>query len=808
MNAEETRQRILELFEAALQEKPAKRPEYLLQACGANDQLWAEVSSLVAEYEFRGETVEPPPAVSGDSRAHLPAAGSLAGTTIGHYEVGRELGRGGMGVVFEARDLKIGRTIALKTIRLDQSGSPVLQRWQRERLFREARSAGALSHPNIVTIYESDAQEDLAYIAMEYVDGPTLQQRMSAVGRFPAGEALDLLRQAAEALDYAHEAGVVHRDIKPANLMLNHGKTVKVTDFGIAKLTIPDQMTRTAVLTGTPGYMSPEQIQGLAVDGMTDQFSLAVVAYEMLIGWKPFRAESIFTIVHQIVYGDRPAATSAAPDLPPAVDDVFYRALARSHEERYGSCAEFVAELEQALGSKREEKGDPVNARTGGAEKSGIPGLHLPAAETHIAKDEPHRGKRRFRVMDVVAGFAVNVQTHVRKLDVWRSGHQRAPDDETGQPIRPVIARSSNRRIRMWVLCGIAMACVITAAVWWQSGLMKRRSPVRTKLVGSILTALDEDDRPVWSYRLPNVPDDHTGALTQRVSFVDLDGDGRKELLYVYFSPDAKNASPTVYCINQDGKARWTWQPGRTVRTPLGRQYSGPFFVNLIGVLNQARKDGGRIVVGSHHMFDWPYQLALLSAEGKVVSEYWHAGWFFDMNIVDFDCDGIEEVLLGGVNDSYADEMEDGRNYRATFVVLGSRQMGGSGVVRPGDDNVVDGIPPAQERAVLVFRGLTATGDANRFYEASGLEVFADGHIDVILKPSSLPHEPFAYFDFDSQLHLTSVSPEANLREKLIAELPRTATAAEQMTHIMERLGKIRYLKNDFGAQGSHALHD
>jgi hypothetical protein len=134
--------------------------------------------------------------------------------------------------------------------------------------------------------------------------------------------------------------------------------------------------------------------------------------------------------------------------------------------------------------------------------------------------------------------------------------------------------------------------------------------------------------------------------------------------------------------------------------------------------------------------------------------------------------------------------------------------MGGSGVVRPGDDNVVDGIPPAQERAVLVFRGLTATGDANRFYEASGLEVFADGHIDVILKPSSLPHEPFAYFDFDSQLHLTSVSPEANLREKLIAELPRTATAAEQMTHIMERLGKIRYLKNDFGAQGSHALHD
>jgi hypothetical protein len=410
--------------------------------------------------------------------------------------------------------------------------------------------------------------------------------------------------------------------------------------------------------------------------------------------------------------------------------------------------------------------------------------------------------------MDVLAGFAVNVQMQVRKLDVWRSGGQRASDNETGQPDRPEIARSAGRRIRMLALCGIAMACVIIGAVWWQSGLMKRRSPVRTKLVGSILTALDEEDRPVWSYRLPNAPDDQTAALIQRVSFVDLDGDGRKELLYVYFSRDKKNASPTVYCINQDGKARWTWQPGRTVRTPLGHQYSGPFFVNLIGILKQARKDGGRIVVGSHHMYDWPYQLALLSAEGKVVSEYWHAGWFFDMNIVDFDGDGIEEVLLGGVNDSYADVVEDGRNYRATFVVLGSRQMGGSGVVRPGDDKVVDGIPPAQERAVLVFRALTATGDANRFYGASGLEVFADGHIDVVLKPSNLPHEPFAYFDFDSQLHLRSILPEANLRAKLIAELPRTATAAEQMTHIMERLGKIKYLKNDFAAQGPQSLHN
>ncbi|MGD0578905.1 MAG: serine/threonine-protein kinase, partial [Bryobacteraceae bacterium] len=409
MSAEQNRQRILELFEAALQEEPAKRPEFLLRECGANDWLWAEVSSLVAEYEFRGETVEPQPG-QGESRAQWPQTGSIAPTTIGHYEIGRELGRGGMGVVFEARDFQIGRTIALKTIRLDQSGSPVLQRWLRERLFREARSAGALSHPNIVTIYESDAQEDLAYIAMEYVDGPTLLQRMNAAGRLPAGEALDILRQAAGALDYAHEAGVVHRDIKPANLMLHHGTMVKITDFGIAKVTSVDQITRTATLTGTPSYMSPEQIQGLAVDGTTDQFSLAVVAYEMLTGWKPFRAESVVTVVHQIVYGERPAATSAAPDLPPAVDEVFYRALAKSREDRYGSCAEFVAALEKAIGSAQEDDGSRSLEQAEWVNHRAESGSALTASEEPKADagsvvdavDERHRSGRSATVVALI----------------------------------------------------------------------------------------------------------------------------------------------------------------------------------------------------------------------------------------------------------------------------------------------------------------------------------------------------------------------------------------------------------------------
>lgn len=343
MNSEDARQRITELFEAALLEEPSKRAGFLRDACGADQELLAEVGSLVAEYERLEETSPPEPAAP--TTAPPPAAVS---EHVGRYAIGRELGHGGMGVVFEAHDPLIGRTVALKTIRLEGRGTPAEREWLRERLFREARSAGALSHPNIVTIHDSGVHEDLAFIAMECVDGPTLQHRLAAPERMERREVLHILRQAAAALDYAHEAGVVHRDIKPSNIMLQ-GTTVKITDFGIAKLTRMEQVTSTGLTMGTPNYMSPEQIQGHAVDGRSDQFSLAVVAYEMVTGDKPFRGESLASLVHQIVYADRPRAGAVVPDLPAAVDEVLQRALARSSQDRYATCAEFVQRLEEAF---------------------------------------------------------------------------------------------------------------------------------------------------------------------------------------------------------------------------------------------------------------------------------------------------------------------------------------------------------------------------------------------------------------------------------------------------------------------------
>jgi serine/threonine protein kinase len=223
---------------------------------------------------------------------------------IGRYKIIRELGRGAMGVVYHAIDPNIGRPVAIKTINLGTVLKPDEQERLRERLFREARSAGILSHPGIVTIYDVEQQGDLAYIAMEYVDGPTLDQVLSQPKALDPEQMFSVLAQTAVALDYAHGKGIVHRDVKPANIMIAAGGTVKITDFGIAKITASDQFTMTGSIVGTPHYMSPEQVQGQPVDGRSDQFSLAVIAFEMLTGEKPYTGEHLTTVVYKIVVGE------------------------------------------------------------------------------------------------------------------------------------------------------------------------------------------------------------------------------------------------------------------------------------------------------------------------------------------------------------------------------------------------------------------------------------------------------------------------------------------------------------------------
>jgi serine/threonine-protein kinase len=267
---------------------------------------------------------------------------------IGRYRILGELGRGATGVVYRAQDPAIGRIIAIKTIRLSDFTDPAERERLRERLFREAQSAGMLSHPSIVTIYDIAEENGLAYIFMECVDGPPLEKVLNGAEPISSENALTILRQTAIALDYAHQKGIVHRDIKPANILIHDRIHAKITDFGVAKI-MSQQMTQTGVMMGTPNYMSPEQVQGHAVDGRADQFALAVIAYEILTGEKPFLADQLPALLFRIVREDPVPPQRLNPTIGPQVEMALKKALAKSANDRYASCVQFVDALAAAL---------------------------------------------------------------------------------------------------------------------------------------------------------------------------------------------------------------------------------------------------------------------------------------------------------------------------------------------------------------------------------------------------------------------------------------------------------------------------
>lgn len=269
---------------------------------------------------------------------------------IGRYRVLGELGRGATGVVYRAQDPAIGRIIAIKTIRLSDFTDPAERQRLRERLFREAQSAGILSHPNIVTIYDIAEEQGMAYIFMECVDGPPLEKVLNSPEAIPSDVALALLRQTATALDYAHQKGIVHRDIKPANILIHERIHAKITDFGVARI-MSQQMTQSGVMMGTPNYMSPEQVQGHAVDGRADQFSLAVIAYEILTGEKPFQAEQLPALLFRIVREDPVPPQRLNSTIGPQVESALKKALAKNPTDRYAGCTQFVEALSRALES-------------------------------------------------------------------------------------------------------------------------------------------------------------------------------------------------------------------------------------------------------------------------------------------------------------------------------------------------------------------------------------------------------------------------------------------------------------------------
>jgi len=276
-------------------------------------------------------------------------AGGATKPTLGRYEIEKELGRGAMGVVYLGRDPKINRQVAIKTMMLEEGTDGASTKEVKERFFREAESAGTLNHPNIVRIFDAGEENEVAYIAMELLDGEDLTKFCAKASLLPLESVLAYVATVADALDYAHAQGIVHRDIKPANVMLLKDGSVRVADFGIARITASSK-TATGTVMGTPSYMSPEQVAGRKVDGRSDLFSLTVALYELVAGEKPFKGgEGIGTLLFQIANDPHPDILQINPALPPALKAVIDKGLSKNPDERYQRGSELAAALRGVL---------------------------------------------------------------------------------------------------------------------------------------------------------------------------------------------------------------------------------------------------------------------------------------------------------------------------------------------------------------------------------------------------------------------------------------------------------------------------
>ena len=268
---------------------------------------------------------------------------------FGRFEVQKELGKGAMGVVYLGKDPKIGREVAIKTMALAQEFEAEELAEVKERFFREAETAGRLSHPNIVTIYDTGEEHDYCYIAMELLKGGDLAPYVKQANLLPVDKAVSVVARAADALGYAHKQNVVHRDIKPANMMYHPDTdTLKLTDFGIARLT-DSSKTKTGMVLGTPSYMSPEQLAGKKIEGRSDLFSLGVSLYQMLCGKLPFEGESMAQLMFKIANEAPTDILSVNPNLPPALVAFLDRALSKNPDERYQTGEEFAAQLRATM---------------------------------------------------------------------------------------------------------------------------------------------------------------------------------------------------------------------------------------------------------------------------------------------------------------------------------------------------------------------------------------------------------------------------------------------------------------------------
>jgi eukaryotic-like serine/threonine-protein kinase len=369
MNAQRWQQ-VNDLFHSAVERAPEERTAFLDEACRGDESLCREVKSLLASHERTENFIESPAFEAAPELLISNKAGGLIGELIGHYRIEGLIGVGGMGEVYLARDVQLGRKAALKLL----PGRLTADEAQLSRFKTEARSASALNHPNILTVYEIGAEGNRQFIATEFIEGVTLRASL-AEGRMNLCAALEIAVQVASALAAAHEAGVVHRDIKPENIMLRPDGYAKVLDFGIAKLTEKGSasehhelattaalQTRLGLVLGTARYMSPEQARGQKVDARSDIWSLGVVLHEMVAGIPPFLGETPSDCIASILTKEPPPLSSMLPDVPLKLEAILQKALRKDRDERYQTARENARRSPQSQGGTG--TGGPHTCRT------------------------------------------------------------------------------------------------------------------------------------------------------------------------------------------------------------------------------------------------------------------------------------------------------------------------------------------------------------------------------------------------------------------------------------------------------------
>ncbi|MGH9254347.1 MAG: serine/threonine-protein kinase [Vicinamibacterales bacterium] len=344
--AEDDSRLIRHLYAGALQRDPEERDEYLDEACADRPDLRARVLALLEAHsqDFLDATTASTTELSARRPSGGPASGELEGRKVGNYIIRREIGRGGMGVVYLADDTLLPRRVALKALNPGFSQTPAL----RERLRNEARLAAALAHPGIATVYALEEIDGELYIACEFVPGAPLRALLKS-GPLPVEQVVDIGLQVARALAEAHTHGIVHRDLKPENVMKTPSGLVKILDFGLARAEQSTQprLTQTGMIVGTPAYLAPEQALGQRTDFRTDLFALGLLLYELASGMNPFAAKSVTATIARIVEEDPPPLSEVQPRSRPDLERIVELCLRKDPRERYGSTQEVVAELER-----------------------------------------------------------------------------------------------------------------------------------------------------------------------------------------------------------------------------------------------------------------------------------------------------------------------------------------------------------------------------------------------------------------------------------------------------------------------------